>query len=34
MSTPNIQMVDLTTQYKKIKSEIDDAIHRVLDSGH
>ena len=34
MSTPNIQMVDLTTQYKKIKPEIDEAIHRVLDSGH
>ena len=34
MSTMNIQMVDLTTQYKKIKPEIDDAIHRVLDSGH
>ena len=34
MSTLNIQMVDLTTQYKKIKPEIDEAIHRVLDSGH
>jgi len=34
MSTPNIQMVDLTTQYKKIKPEIDEAIHSVLDSGH
>ena len=34
MSTLNIQMVDLVTQYKKIKPEIDDAIHRVLDSGH
>ena len=34
MSTPNIQMVDLTTQYKKIKPEIDEAIHRVLDSGY
>ena len=34
MNTPSIQMVDLTTQYKKIKSEIDEAIHRVLDSGH
>lgn len=34
MSTMNIQMVDLITQYKKIKPEIDDAIHRVLDSGH
>ncbi|HWP83087.1 MAG TPA: DegT/DnrJ/EryC1/StrS family aminotransferase [Bacteroidota bacterium] len=29
----NLQMVDLTTQYKKIKSEIDAAIHRVLESG-
>ena len=34
MSTMNIQMVDLVTQYKKIKPEIDEAIHRVLDSGH
>ena len=34
MSTPAIQMVDLTTQYKNIKTEIDEAIHRVLDSGH
>jgi dTDP-4-amino-4,6-dideoxygalactose transaminase len=34
MSTMNIQMVDLITQYNKIKPEIDDAIHRVLDSGH
>ena len=34
MTTPNIQMVDLTTQYKNIKPEIDEAIHRVLDSGH
>jgi UDP-2-acetamido-2-deoxy-ribo-hexuluronate aminotransferase len=34
MSTFNIQMVDLVTQYKKIKPEIDEAIHRVLDSGH
>ncbi len=30
----NIQMVDLVSQYRKIKPEIDDAIHRVLDSGH
>ena len=30
----NIQMVDLVTQYKKIKPEVDEAIHRVLDSGH
>jgi dTDP-4-amino-4,6-dideoxygalactose transaminase len=29
----HLQMVDLTTQYKKIKPEIDAAIHRVLDSG-
>jgi UDP-2-acetamido-2-deoxy-ribo-hexuluronate aminotransferase len=34
MSTPNIQMVDLISQYKNIKTEIDEAIHRVLDSGH
>jgi dTDP-4-amino-4,6-dideoxygalactose transaminase len=34
MSTPNIQMVDLVTQYKKIKPEIDEAIHRVLDSAN
>lgn len=34
MNPLNIQMVDLTTQYKKIKPEIDEAIHRVLDSGH
>jgi dTDP-4-amino-4,6-dideoxygalactose transaminase len=34
MNPLNIQMVDLTTQYRKIKPEIDDAIHRVLDSGH
>lgn len=30
----NLQMVDVVGQYKKIKKEIDDAIHRVLDSGH
>ena len=29
----NIQMVDLVTQYRKIKHEVDEAIHRVLDSG-
>lgn len=29
----NIQMVDLVGQYRKIKREIDEAIHRVLDSG-
>jgi len=28
-----IQMVDVVGQYKKIKTEIDEAIHRVLDSG-
>jgi dTDP-4-amino-4,6-dideoxygalactose transaminase len=28
-----IHMVDVVGQYKKIKSEIDEAIHRVLDSG-
>src|SRR3972149_3114558 len=33
MNPLNIQMVDLTTQYKKIKPEIDEAVHRVLDSG-
>jgi len=33
MNTPKIQMVDLVTQYQKIKPEIDQAIHRVLDSG-
>lgn len=27
-------MVDLVGQYRKIKSEIDDAIHSVLESGH
>ncbi|HAL55227.1 MAG TPA: hypothetical protein DCP63_01795 [Bacteroidetes bacterium] len=30
----NIQMVDLVSQYKNIKQEIDEAVHRVLDSGH
>lgn len=34
MNPMNIQMVDLISQYNKIKPEIDDAIHRVLDSGH
>jgi UDP-2-acetamido-2-deoxy-ribo-hexuluronate aminotransferase len=34
MNPLNIQMVDLTTQYKKIKPEVDEAIHRVLDSGY
>ena len=29
----NIQMVDVVGQYKKIKPEIDEAVHRVLDSG-
>lgn len=33
MNPLNIQMVDLTSQYKKIKPEIDEALHRVLDSG-
>ena len=28
-----IHMVDVVGQYQKIKSEIDEAIHRVLDSG-
>lgn len=30
----NLHMVDLVGQYKTIKPEIDEAIHRVLDSGH
>jgi dTDP-4-amino-4,6-dideoxygalactose transaminase len=30
----NIQMVDVVTQYKRIKPEIDAAIQRVLQSGH
>lgn len=34
MTTMNIQMVDLVSQYKKIKQEVDEAVHRVLDSGH
>ncbi len=34
MNSHNLRMVDLVTQYRKIKSEIDEAIHRVLDSGH
>lgn len=29
----NIRMVDVVGQYLKIKSEIDEAVHRVLDSG-
>ncbi len=29
-----MQLVDLVAQYKTLKSEIDDAIHRVLDSGY
>ncbi|MBE0557052.1 MAG: aminotransferase class I/II-fold pyridoxal phosphate-dependent enzyme, partial [Proteobacteria bacterium] len=33
MATTKLQMVDLLTQYGKIKAEIDDAIHEVLDSG-
>jgi UDP-2-acetamido-2-deoxy-ribo-hexuluronate aminotransferase len=33
MNPLNIQMVDLTSQYKKIKPEIDEVLHRVLDSG-
>jgi len=33
MNPMNIQMVDLTSQYRKIKPEIDEALHRVLDSG-
>jgi dTDP-4-amino-4,6-dideoxygalactose transaminase len=30
----NLQMVDVVSQYKKIKPEIDAAIQSVLDSGH
>jgi len=33
MNEPKLQMVDLVTQYQKIKPEIDQAIDRVLDSG-
>ena len=33
MNAPKLQMVDLVTQYQKIKPEIDQAIHRVLESG-
>lgn len=33
MNPPKLQMVDLVTQYQKIKPEIDEAVHRVLDSG-
>lgn len=29
----NIQLVDVVGQYKKIQNEIDDAIHRVINSG-
>ena len=29
----NVQMVDLQGQYQRLKSEIDDAIHEVLDSS-
>jgi dTDP-4-amino-4,6-dideoxygalactose transaminase len=29
-----IQMVDVVGQYQKIKTEVDEAIHRVLASGH
>ncbi len=32
MNKKNIQMVDTGTQYQKIKSEIDNAIHSVIDS--
>lgn len=28
-----LQLVDIVGQYKRIKEEIDDAVHRVLDSG-
>ncbi len=33
MSVKNIQMVDTKNQYLKIKSEIDSAIHEVIDSS-
>ena len=33
MATQKLHMVDLMTQYRKIKPEIDAAIHEVLDSG-
>lgn len=33
MATTKLQMVDLLTQYQRIKTEIDDAIRGVLDSG-
>ncbi|RKY75344.1 transcriptional regulator [candidate division KSB1 bacterium] len=29
-----VQQMDLVTQYKQLKTEIDDAIQKVLDSGH
>lgn len=29
----NLHMVDVVGQYKKIKPEVDEAVHRVLDSG-
>ncbi|MBD3275046.1 MAG: aminotransferase class I/II-fold pyridoxal phosphate-dependent enzyme [Candidatus Marinimicrobia bacterium] len=29
-----MQLVDLVAQYKDLKSEIDEAVHRVLDSGY
>jgi len=33
MQSDQIHMVDVVGQYRKIKEEIDEAIHRVLDSG-
>lgn len=30
----NLQLVDLVNQYKKIKPDVDAAIHSVLDTGH
>lgn len=30
----NVTLVDLVTQYKNMKEEMDQAIHAVLDSGH
>jgi dTDP-4-amino-4,6-dideoxygalactose transaminase len=33
MTPPKLQMVDLLSQYRRIKPEIDAAIHDVLDSG-
>ena len=29
----NLQMVDVVGQYRKIKTDVDQAVHAVLDSG-